>query len=150
MKTVIFDIDGTLADLSHRIHLIEKEPKDWDKFRSLAMYDAPIGPMVELCQALMRCYRIVFVTGRKDTGSNRKNTLKWLRTHVLVNGISNPDLFMRLYTDHRPDYVIKAEVLSTMLKAGHEIAFVVEDRKSVVDMWREKGIMCLQCAPGDF
>lgn len=34
MKTefVIVDIDGTVADLRHRIHFIEGEKKDWDSF----------------------------------------------------------------------------------------------------------------------
>lgn len=32
IKYVIVDIDGTVADLSHRIHFIEGEKKDWDSF----------------------------------------------------------------------------------------------------------------------
>lgn len=33
MKSVyVFDIDGTLADLTHRLHHIQKQPKDWDAF----------------------------------------------------------------------------------------------------------------------
>ncbi len=31
-NTVIFDIDGTLADCSHRLHHIQKDPADWDGF----------------------------------------------------------------------------------------------------------------------
>jgi len=27
---------------------------------------------------------------------------------------------------------------------------VVEDRTRVVQMWREEGLVCLQCAPGEF
>jgi FMN phosphatase YigB (HAD superfamily) len=30
----IFDIDGTLADISHRLHFIQQEPKDWRGFYS--------------------------------------------------------------------------------------------------------------------
>jgi hypothetical protein len=30
------------------------------------------------------------------------------------------------------------------------VLFIVEDRTSVVEMWRAQGFVCLQCAPGDF
>jgi len=32
MKTVIFDLDGTLCDITHRLHFIEGDNKDWDGF----------------------------------------------------------------------------------------------------------------------
>jgi hypothetical protein len=31
-----------------------------------------------------------------------------------------------------------------------KVLFVVEDRNRVVEMWREEGLVCLQCAPGEF
>ncbi len=30
------------------------------------------------------------------------------------------------------------------------VQFVMDDRQRVVDMWRSKGLKCLQVAPGDF
>lgn len=33
-NAIIFDIDGTLANLDHRLRHILKEPKDWDAFYS--------------------------------------------------------------------------------------------------------------------
>ena len=32
MRAVICDIDGTLADVQHRLHHLEGDPKDWDGF----------------------------------------------------------------------------------------------------------------------
>jgi hypothetical protein len=29
---ILVDIDGTLADCTHRLHHIQKQPKDWDAF----------------------------------------------------------------------------------------------------------------------
>lgn len=29
---IIFDIDGTLADCSHRLHWIQSKPKNWNAF----------------------------------------------------------------------------------------------------------------------
>jgi hypothetical protein len=31
-----------------------------------------------------------------------------------------------------------------------KVLFVVEDRNRVVEMWRKEGLVCLQCAPGEF
>jgi hypothetical protein len=31
-EIVIFDIDGTLADVSERIHRVKKKPKNWPAF----------------------------------------------------------------------------------------------------------------------
>jgi hypothetical protein len=32
MKAVIIDIDGTLADTTHRLHHIKSKPPNWDAF----------------------------------------------------------------------------------------------------------------------
>lgn len=32
MKTVIFDLDGALCDISHRLHHIKNGNKNWDAF----------------------------------------------------------------------------------------------------------------------
>lgn len=57
---------------------------------------------------------------------------------------------MRPANDHRPDDIIKQEMLDKLKAEGHDIWFVVDDRQRVVDMWRRNGITVLQCAPGDF
>jgi len=46
------------------------------------------------------------------------------------------------------DTVVKREMLAGMDKS--RIIFVVEDRSRVVEMWRSEGLVCLQCAPGEF
>lgn len=52
----IFDIDGTLADLSHRLHFIQKKPADWDGFFAACSDDAPIPEVIELIQRLGKDY----------------------------------------------------------------------------------------------
>jgi hypothetical protein len=37
----IFDIDGTLADISHRLHFIQQESKDWKAFLQPAQMTFP-------------------------------------------------------------------------------------------------------------
>ena len=57
---------------------------------------------------------------------------------------------MRPHDDFRKDDVIKAEIYEKEILPYYHVLFVVEDRKSVVEMWREKGVVCLQCDWGDF
>lgn len=44
-KTIVFDIDGTLADLSHRRHHVESRPKNWDAFFEDISEDKPNAPL---------------------------------------------------------------------------------------------------------
>jgi len=41
LKTVIFDIDGTLSDNSHRQHFLEQKHKDWEGFFKECEKDKP-------------------------------------------------------------------------------------------------------------
>lgn len=143
----VFDIDGTLADCSHRLHLIQQVPKDWRAFFAKCGNDAPIAHMVRLAYSLAREEDILFVSGRSD--ECRPQTLEWLRRH-LFETIGTDDLYMRREGDHRDDDIIKLELLSHLRARGWEPLMVFDDRKRVVDAWRSAGIPCAQVAPGDF
>lgn len=51
-RCYLFDIDGTLSDLTHRLHHIQKEPKDWNAFFDGCGDDAPIKHIVNLAISL--------------------------------------------------------------------------------------------------
>ena len=51
-EIVIFDIDGTLADVSERIHHVKKKPKNWNAFFQGMAQDKAIHSMVRLCNIL--------------------------------------------------------------------------------------------------
>lgn len=134
-KVWCFDIDGTLADIGHRLHYIQGEKKDWDTFFSSVSEDAPICETLLMAQSIeFNRDRIVFLSGRRE--SCRADTIEWLMEFGL-----NPEyLYMRKNGDFRPDTEVKAEMLEQMANDGFEPFAVVEDRKCMVDMWRSKGI----------
>ncbi len=145
MKCYLFDIDGTLADLSHRLPHIQKEPKDWDAFFAECANDAPISHVCDLACDLIRAGQaVVFVSGRSD--QVRAETLEWLYNHVG----SSRTLYMRRKGDHRPDHLVKGELLDEILAAGYEPIMAFDDRDQVVKMWRARGIPCAQVADGNF
>lgn len=145
---VLVDIDGTLSILGDRLRHLGETPKNWDMFYARCAEDLPDEPMINLVSTLIESGTdVVFCTGRRE--SERQKTIMWLEHH-LGTSVSNDSLLMRPDGDHRHDTVLKPELV---VKAGwpiNRIDFVLEDRDSVVAMWRSIGVKCLQVARGDF
>jgi hypothetical protein len=142
-EIVIFDIDGTLADVSGRVGHLRKRPKDWAAFFEGMAEDKAVRSMVRLCAILHAAgLRVVLCSGRSE--EHRAETVAWLARQ----GVRYHELRLRRDGDRRSDVVVKREMLRGIDKAG--VIFVVEDRSRVVEMWRAEGLACLQCAPGDF
>jgi predicted kinase len=139
-KAVIFDIDGTLADLTHRLHHIQNGSHNWDAFFAECVNDSIIEPIRDLARLVDNlAHKIILVSGRSDRV--RVETEEWLVRH----SVPYHELHMRKDGDFRQDFIIKSEILDQLLAEGNEIAFVVDDRPSVVAMWRDRGLTCLQC-----
>jgi hypothetical protein len=146
MKTILFDIDGTLADIEHRRGHLDKDKPDWKSFHAEMGGDTPNAPIVSLYKSLWAAgdFEMILVSGRNER--SRALTEQWL----VWNDIPFGQILMRPDGDFRADHIIKEEILDGLLAAGKIIEFVVDDRQQVVDMWRRKGIACLQCDVGDF
>lgn len=141
----IFDIDGTLADISHRLHHIQQKPANWPAFFAACLDDKPIPEVIEIAKALAPYHSIKLITGRSD--EIKEQTSLWLNQQ----GIFFSDLLMRKAGDHREDNIVKSELLDVLLSGATEaIAGVFEDRQQVVDMYRARGIRVFQVAEGDF
>ncbi len=56
---------------------------------------------------------------------------------------------MRPEKDYRPDYIIKEEILMQLKDEGFWPDLVIDDRQTVVDMWRRNGIICLKNSMSD-
>jgi len=142
-EIVIFDIDGTLADVSERVHHLRKTPKDWDAFFQGMAQDRAIRSMVRLCNLLHAAgIKIILCSGRNE--SHRAETVLWLARQ----GVNYHELRLRRDGDFRSDVVVKREMLRGINR--RRVLFVIEDRSRVVEMWRAEGLVCLQCAPGEF
>lgn len=151
---IIVDIDGTVADCSHRLHWIQSKPKNWKAFYAGIEHDKPILHTLEVIRCLAMAEdsydllnRIVFCTGRSEEYRNVT------RTWLVKNGgswVLDCPLYMRSEGDHRPDYVVKEELLAKIQADGYYPKLAFEDRQQVVDMWRRNGIICYHVAKGDF
>lgn len=133
-KAWIVDIDGTLALLGDR-----------SPFNMAQVHrDKPNEPVVAVVRALSRDFKIVLVSGRDER--SRGATEAWMKHW----NVPFDALYMRRDKDFRPDEVVKAQILERDLLPAYDIIGVIDDRQKVVDMWRARGLTCLQVAPGDF
>ncbi len=149
-KTVIFDLDGTLALIDRRRNLSMIDGKrNWDIFFDPIniKWDDPNTPVVNMAQMLhLQGFKIVILSGR--SARTQDATIDWLNEH----NIPFDDLHMRP-TDKRshfmPDNMLKQNWLFTTLK-DDDIFAVFDDRNQVVDMWRDNGLTVFQVADGNF
>lgn len=142
---IIFDIDGTLMNIEHRKKFVEQRPKDWDSFRELTKDDVPNLDVFAIAKALQsQGHNILIASGRNK--SQRAITLMQLMAQKLVFR----DLKMRSDKDFRPDTEVKSDMLDKFRAEGWDPVLVFDDRTSVVNMWRDRGLRAVQVAPGDF
>lgn len=172
---VICDLDGTLADISHRRKFVDgtircsacgdclppnidpgpetlhaecnaplTTKKDWKSFFANVADDALNAPVAELLDLFAdNGYHILLVSGRPITPCGIP-TEEWLQRHE----VRYDHLFMRQGGDSRADTIVKREILD--LLPIDRIDYVLDDRSSVVQMWRDAGLFVLQVDKGDF
>lgn len=128
----VVDIDGVVADVRHRLHLIEQRPKDWDAFFRLAAQDPPLPEGLARVRELGADHDVVWLTGRPER--TRTLTEQWLRAQDL------PDrpLHMRPDSDRRSARFYKQRELPR-LAATAPVAVVVDDDPAVVEVLRGDG-----------
>lgn len=175
----IFDLDGTLALIDHRRHMVErgdcracagsglgspsgniacigcggtgKIRPDWDAFFAACVDDAPNWPVISTMMALIRSGADVRIwSGRSSAVMNE--TIEWLQRYVSDDvDLDELQLVMRREGDFTPDEELKAGWLAAMTEYDRRrLVAVFDDRDKVVSMWRARGVACFQVAPGAF
>jgi len=161
---VVFDLDGTLANIDHRVPLITNESpeeNDWDEFYRQCSDDLPVYPLVHLASTMIRNPNISVEiwTGRSD--AVRAQTRNWLRRYdmdvseepessLYFSNVYMANLRMRKDGDFTHDNELKHQWLVQSMMQDKTIAMVFEDRDKVVKMWRANDVICCQVAPGTF
>lgn len=150
-KAVMCDLDGTLALIGDR------SPYD---ATACDAKDSP-NPAVAACVMAMHAqsFKIVFMSGRDVR--YRPETERFIEKHchvVLPDGARDAmpyELHMRgeddaSTQDSRKDAVVKQELFDRHVRHRFNVVFVLDDRDSVVRLWRDIGVPCFQTSYGDF
>jgi HAD superfamily, subfamily IIIB (Acid phosphatase) len=133
----VFDIDGVLADVRHRLHHVAARPKDWAAFFAAAPEDPALADGVAAVAAAHRAgHAIVYLTGRPER--HRADTVTWLAEQGLPTG----ELHMRDEGDRRPARFTKVATLRRLARR-YRIEAVVDDDAAVVAAVRAAGFPVL-------
>lgn len=147
MKYIVCDVDGTVADDTHRRHhVMGKAVPDWEAHFAECDYDSPIESMVHLVSLLQKKHIVVFVTGRPEYV--REKTRTWLEQHF--ERVDH--LLMRPSSSPAHCHQFKKELLLQHLPdaTAENVVCVLEDRYKVVREWREAGYRTLQVEDTSF
>lgn len=148
VKCVVFDIDGTLANIEHRRHWVQHTPKNWPAFNRAMTDDGVNEDIVWMLKTFHDAgCTILIASGRGE--EQREVTETWLQNVAGVGDLYSK-LYMRPAMDYRSDDVIKSEILDQMIADGYLPTMAVDDRNQVVNMFRSRGLRVLQVAPGNF
>ena len=145
-EAIIVDLDGTLADVEHRIHHVRSSKKDWKAFFTGIPGDSVNHAVAALYRmAVLAGYTVLFVSGRPE--NYRAASEKWLAENAFDDYFA---LFMRPAGDNKQDTEVKSIIYDRLIAPYFDVVFTVDDRDAVVKMWRAKGLVCMQVAEGDF
>lgn len=129
----VFDIDGVLADVRHRLPFVSARPKDWEGFFGAADLDELLPEGAGVVRAAESSGSgIAYLTGRPERC--RASTVQWLARHSLPEG----QLVMRADDDRRPARLWKVAALRRLSRRNTVAAFV-DDDAAVVKAVRAAG-----------
>lgn len=138
---VIFDMDGTLANVSSIRHYLKRwdeskgrSIKDFNAFHAESVNVPPHSHVVNAAQvAHMLGKAVLIVTARRWMW--RDHTAWWLAMHDVPSDM----LMMRDDNDNRPDYEVKRDMLATIRNA-YNVIHAWDDNPSIVQLWQEHNI----------
>lgn len=139
-KAIIFDVDGTLCDVSSIRHYVDQtDPKfegkkQFDRFHRESINCPPHDEVVDaFLDAKADGIACIVATGR--TEKHRTATRWWLHNLELypVTQLHRRD------GDFRPDVQVKRDMLN-FLRQHYDIIEVWDDNPHVIEMWRAEGL----------
>lgn len=144
---VVFDIDGTLIDISKRQQWLKTNPKNWKKFREDHSSDTPIYNIITLLRSLSKDFTIVLVSARIE--SERDITIFQLKKYNIIDYVDK--IYLRMNGDYRDDTSVKEDLLKDLIRDYNRSPILwFDDRDKVVKHIRSLGITVCQVAEGNF
>jgi len=143
---ICFDIDGTLANIEHRLDYVRSKPKNWRAFEAGIPNDSVNTPVAEVLRNMRECeHTIVMASGRNER--SRDATMTWL----LDNNLFLQDrLYMRRADDYRSDDIVKDEIIDEIVADYDKLPDMwFDDRPRVVRAVRKRGIFVFDCYQGE-
>lgn len=150
-KVVLWDIDGTLADGGHRIHLMPEDKTHTSNFDAFnkACADDPLVPQTAAIFFALRDQMLAgeapfqdfyFLTSRCEVCHDE--TVEFLNK----TGLGVFPMIMRNKDEHRAPVDFKSAMLDDLEAEGIDIYMAFDDDLEVVNMMKSRGIYALHVA----
>lgn len=139
IPAAIVDLDNCISDDQWRLSFINplcEQPNDryW-KYHERC--DLDLHENRSIINRLQAYYKLIIFTSRPEIV--RKKTERWLARY----SIPNEYVFMRPDDNHMPSVELKRLMLS-LLPADYAPVTAIDDRRDVLDMYRDNGIRDVQ------
>ena len=141
-RAAVFDVDGVLADATHRQHLVTGHRRNWPLFFDLCGKDGLIEEVANMAQLLDPAMTIVLCTARPS--SVAPETLEWLVRH----GVRWDLLIMREWGDYNLARDFKQYTVHELRAYGFDLVMAVEDDPRNKAMFDAEGIPCVYIHSG--
>lgn len=145
---ICFDLDGTLANIDHRLDYVRTKPKNWDAFEAGIPNDRVNEPVAKVFHSLHNGGNTpIFASGRSER--SRQATVDWLRKHKMWFG-DYSKLYMRKEDDYRADDIVKDEIIDQIVADYGKLPDMwFDDRPRVVKAVRKRGIFVFDVYQGE-
>lgn len=131
----VYDVQGTLIDVSSVRHLVEGAKPDFDAFHVATSSCPAHWDVVNETRQSRAAQKVVVVM----TGMNEKFrplVVAWLCRY----GVPFDLLLMRPDRDFRKDFIVKREMLQEVRLRGFTVTHAWDDNPQIVDMWRHENV----------
>ncbi len=128
----VVDLDGVLADVRHRLHFLQRQPKDWAGFFAAAPDDPLLPEGAAVARRLAEDHDLLYLSGRPEPC--RPDTLAWLRRF----GLPEAPVRLRPVGDRRPARVFKLGVLRELART-RQVRMLVDDDPEVCGAAEKSG-----------
>lgn len=140
--TLCVDIDGVLADATHRQHLLASRWRDWDAFFEAAGRDGLLAQQAVLLDTIGQDHVIALVTARPAWIATL--TQGWLTEHDVRWDV----LIMRSNADFRRSSEMKTAAVWQLRQRGLEPVLALDDDARNVAAYARLGIPCVYIHSG--
>lgn len=136
MKAMIFDMDGTLADVREITHALTGDiSQNNDHYHELSIDVPAVEEIVRAAQSAHDLgYAVLIVTARKT------KYMEVTGRFIVKHDIPCDAIFMRGDDDNRPDYELKKAILTKIYYMGYEVERAYDDNPEIIRLWEEAGI----------
>lgn len=160
---IIFDLDDTLANTTHRQHLLLEGSSSWDEFYKAGINDEPMVHLRNLRNFAQMGTSIMIWSGRGTVA--RQATIDWLFTNGVavkdekptegvVSNVPNlveiDGLFMRATGDRTKGWLLKERWLlqHNQLFPGNKVTMAFDDDPKAIAMYEMHGVAAFKVIGG--